>query len=800
MLALRPKTKQKQPCKSTKSLPSLPRGYRSTRLSAKGPTNTGGTRFATLVVLVALAAGGVFAFRHFFHRGGEGAVQLIPADTLVVVTLDASPSPAQVPVFKHIMDTFKAEHLDAELEKAISNVQNSSPLARDVRPFVTGSLAYALLKTNAANTGAGTAANGDNVVFLAVSDARRVQEALTRDAQKNTVNSFDYYTIAGQTNCMAVIGSYLVMADKPQDLTKIEAVRAGETQAISTQADYQQARASLPSDSNIMLFVSQSAIAQAQQAAQGLAGGGSSNNTSGGLLNSTSNPLNHAHYLAMGFAVHDRGIDGVMLSPAESPANADGQAISHIAPFDAEMFRKMPSGAYGIIAMSQPGKYYHYATAVAASVPDFQHTMDEGVKSFEQETGMSVTRDVLPGVNGNLALAVYPDANNSRKSVDGLLVMDDANGADPAKLADLVRAYAERASAQHGGQAWHYTSENRNGVLIWTLNPEAQRQIQSLGGDSPESREQGTGNREQGNPFSMPSTSSGSGSNPYGGMGGGNGSNGADRRGDNGGLLQSGGSSRQSNDTDVHIHASHNGRVYDDTFDLHHGDDRVHADHNGVDVQSGPGNTVRVNRGGLSVHSDDGSSVDINPNGIDIHAHDDGTTPGEIAQNNTGPSSFGQTGPGQSAPGVPAPPHASDMQEAMRNKTVAYAQIGHVLLIASSRRMLDRAIAAYQSGSDTLANDPGYAQMRQQMIPGTQNALLLNLPSILEAVRPYVTDAMGGNSGGMNVEDILHLAGAPGNSLVVTQQYDGKTFKTTFFLPLDYEKVIHLIGGGTRHQ
>ena len=328
----------------------------------------GKTRFATLLVLTAMASGGVYAYRHFFHRGGEAATQLIPADALVVVTVDAVPSAGQIGVFKRIADACRTEHLDTALEDMIGRAQGSSPLARDMRPFAVGSAAYALLKTNgngnaAGIGGVGVAPQGDNAWFVAVSDAGKVQDALNRDAQKSAANGLDYYTVGGETRCMAVMGNYLVTADKPEDLTRIEAARRGETPAIASLADYQGARTALPSDSNMMLFVSAGALTPNQQNRQN--GQNGNNSDPGSLLQGVRNPMQRTRYMAMGFAIHDKGIDSVMLMPAEPPAGADGQAISHIAPFDTNLFSKMPGGAYGILALSQPGMYYHYANALA---------------------------------------------------------------------------------------------------------------------------------------------------------------------------------------------------------------------------------------------------------------------------------------------------------------------------------------------------------------------------------------------------------------------------------------------------
>ena len=101
-----------------------------------------------------------------------------------------------------------------------------------------------------------------------------------------------------------------------------------------------------------------------------------------------------------------------------------------------------------------------------------------------------MAHDILPGTNGNVALAVYPDADDPQKGVDGVIVLDDANNADPAALADRVRAYVERQSAHsNNGQAWHFTSETRNGATVWSLDTAARQAFQhSLAGGMMDTR------------------------------------------------------------------------------------------------------------------------------------------------------------------------------------------------------------------------------------------------------------------------------------------------------------------------
>ena len=151
----------------------------------------------------------------------------------MVVTVDTTPSPAQTLTFKRIADAIKDEHLDTQLEDALSRSLSNSPVARDARP--TGSLAFATLKSSGALAN-GRNGNGDSAVLLAINDAAKVTDVLNRDAQKNNINGLDYYTVTGDTHCLAVMGNYLVTVDKPEELTRLEAVRKGKTPSIDTVA------------------------------------------------------------------------------------------------------------------------------------------------------------------------------------------------------------------------------------------------------------------------------------------------------------------------------------------------------------------------------------------------------------------------------------------------------------------------------------------------------------------------------------------------------------------------------------
>lgn len=352
-------------------------------------------------------------------------------------------------------------------------------------------------------------------------------------------------------------------------------------------------------------------------------------------------------------AIRAEGIDVVLLSPLDPPQGMATSQSSRFTPLSDALWRRLPSGAYGMMAYSQPGKAYSYLTASIHGDADTKRMIDDAVAGFQRDTGLSVTHDVLPAMMGNVVVAVYPDADNPKKSADGLIVLDDTNSADPTGLAERVRALIERQTSRNGGTAWHFRLEKRHGAKIQTLDEASQQALRySLGGNTQD-------------------------------------------------ILST------------------------------------------IGVSGGPANS-RGNSEALG--------------------RDTAQTQRDI-----------------------------DVQSAVGNKTLTFAQIGHAVLIATSQHMLDRAIAAYSSGVDTLADDAGYTRMRHHVAEGTQNVFFLAIPSIMEASRPTLTKALASSHTGISPDDILRLVGTPGVGLVATQQYDGKTVKMTMFLPMGYDRVLHLV-------
>lgn len=195
--------------------------------------------------------GGVLAYNLFFNRPGESAIKLIPQNALMVVTLDTTPSPSQVPTFKRIFDAVKREGIETEIDKAMTQALDKSPVAAELRPELRESFALAMLPSASAEP-----KDEDAVLMLAVKDPGRAAGILGKHSTKGKEGGLDVYKLNQAEAHVALVGPYLVCSKSTARLAQIEDVRQGKSPALEKSADYQQARASLPEDANLMLFLS----------------------------------------------------------------------------------------------------------------------------------------------------------------------------------------------------------------------------------------------------------------------------------------------------------------------------------------------------------------------------------------------------------------------------------------------------------------------------------------------------------------------------------------------------------------
>ncbi|HVL38217.1 MAG TPA: DUF3352 domain-containing protein [Fimbriimonadaceae bacterium] len=613
---------------------------------------------AVLAAVSLLGVAGFAAYKYLFSRPGEAAVSLIPSDVDMVITIDTNPSQRQLATFTRIGQALKEEGLLDKLDKTLDEMLDGAPVAAEIRPHVSHSYAMAFWMPEG-----DMGQEPEVVVLMATSNAGAVQQSLAKHGKKADSFGVEAYQFADGNASAAVIDDYLAIAPKPEHFARIKAVKDGSSQSLASQAEYRAARSSLAEDSNFMLFMSPKIIQKLDKMSDGALGMYSS-----------------AKWLSFGLAVGDKGLEMSYRCPYDSDRMPILKTLAGIKPVSEDVLKKLPDGAYGVMAYSEAGKYWQFFKDAMVSEQEAAKAFEEGIAEFEKETGLSVEKDVVPAFNGNLVAAVYPATDNPTKSVDIVLMFDDANGANPAALAAKLRALAEQKSAEEG-EGVHFVMNERDGAKVYLLDPKSEKSFQEA---------------------------------------------------------MSEGLAATSPAPDV----SGSGQFDYEAF-----------------------------------KREQLKEIDNDPS----------LTPEQKKELKKAMGLEGSVAP------MPQP---TPENEFLQGKTFAHAEVGNALVIASSQGILNRTLDAMRGGGKSLAADPSFIGMAQDMDKRAQSYLLVDIHRILTTIKPLIEEGM--KDAPFTADDIIGIFGEAGRGLVATGRYDGDVAEGEFFLPLDYVKVIKLIGAGAR--
>jgi hypothetical protein len=423
----------------------------------------GGVKLA-LLGAVATATLGYVGYRVFFARTGEAAVGLIPADAQCVVTLDTHPSENQLQAFTKLATALQREGLDKDLESGVSDMIGKAGIAAEVRQYLTHNMATAWW---AMDGGAKT----HGIALFAISNPEAVSKILSGGTPVQGAGT-EAYSFAKNPMVSAVIGGYLAVGTDVETVKRIQDVRNGAASIAGLPA-YQQARSGLPADANVMVFGSPS--------------------TWKSFMGERAPKT--AMWMALGASLRNGGIQFDYRGPVDTKAFPGMAEFSQMKPLRSDLLNKLPPDAYGLVAYSSLDRYFR---GIKGSLEQFSSAADvkKGQDGFEKETGLSIEDDILPAFKGDVVVAIYPDGSGSAKSVDGILLIDDANGGAPGALADKLRALIERKSAEqstkHNGAAVHFIEQKIGAVTVWKLDEASARELQKsaasggpAGSDSP---------------------------------------------------------------------------------------------------------------------------------------------------------------------------------------------------------------------------------------------------------------------------------------------------------------------------
>src|SRR5205807_363716 len=140
----------------------------------------------------------------------------------------------------------------ADLERAIANATRDAPAAQEVRRYLDGSFAFALLNPPGAKRTA------DWMLIAGTTQPRQVAGVLTRRGQARRLADLAYWSLEQPDVCAMLIHSYLVVAGNVEALAQVQAVAQGRIASIEGVAGFREARDEMHGDANLLLFVSPS--------------------------------------------------------------------------------------------------------------------------------------------------------------------------------------------------------------------------------------------------------------------------------------------------------------------------------------------------------------------------------------------------------------------------------------------------------------------------------------------------------------------------------------------------------------
>ncbi len=254
----------------------------------------------------------------------------------------------------------------------------------------------------------------------------------------------------------------LVLTDKPAEFLKVKQIADGSAKPITSLAEYTAARQSISSDANVVAYFSPKLGASFLP------------------VNQKDAPL--PDWLMVGLAVRDGGLGlscASKMDPSKSPSVA---SLGSMAPIRSDLFDVLPAGAYGMMVVSQPSKYYDVAKTTYANTKDFAKGMADAEQSLQKSIGLSVKMDLIPALEGDAIVAAYPRLDGTTAGADLLVVVDDQNGADPAQAVDRFRDFVEQQMAKEGNSPKFFSEKDINGGREYRINDKAEADMRkSLG-------------------------------------------------------------------------------------------------------------------------------------------------------------------------------------------------------------------------------------------------------------------------------------------------------------------------------
>ncbi len=360
------------------------------------------------VAAVAVAAVGGVAVLQLLARSGEAAVRMIPADAVVAVTFDTAPSPAQVPLFNRIKSAFEDSGLEDLVDGGLFGMDESGVLS-EIRSHIKGSFAAGLW-------GDLKGGQPDVIIALALNDPSGAERLVARYAKPRNADGMRYYTVPDEKMLITFHRGYALLSNRVEAAQKALRTAEGVEPNLYDQPAFQAARASLPADANLMVFVNGAAIAESDpEARDGFKALG----------------IDENGWLALGVTLREEGIQ----VDATLPAAGQGltAAMGRTQPLTFASLERFPEGAVGAAGLSGPARFIEVILDIVRASEGTEE-MDSGIAELEAKTGLSFEKDFLPALRGEIVGALYPPITPGGDPTV-ILALDNSSGGRATEVA-----------------------------------------------------------------------------------------------------------------------------------------------------------------------------------------------------------------------------------------------------------------------------------------------------------------------------------------------------------------------------
>ncbi|RYG36335.1 hypothetical protein EON81_10085 [bacterium] len=394
--------------------------------------------------LAALSLAGFAGYRAIFGRTAEGALALIPSDAKAIFLVDLAPlDPGQAMVFRQIDGSLDETGLTKMINEGFMSINgNHSATAAKMAPYLRRSGAVALFDEK----------QEEGVALIGLSDPVAVQSILQKEGKPQFWKGLRYWTLAeGGKAGLRVQGNWLVLAPNGSSLFRLRRVEEGLEASAATNPEIQAARTSLGGASNLEVLVSPSMIPPSEKMPKPMGWFACA-----GEVRDT------------GFALRTR----FRIDPASAGEYAD---LLKTSPLSSQLLAQLPSGAYGVLSMSQIGR------SLEAGKKEITLT-DNDRRSMVEAVGIDLDQDLIPALKGDSTLAAYPDAAGS--GIDGLLVIDDSHGANPGSAVKKFREHITETVEHQEGKTPFMAVNIEGAEEAWRIVPEFEKDMRNTGNGS----------------------------------------------------------------------------------------------------------------------------------------------------------------------------------------------------------------------------------------------------------------------------------------------------------------------------